>query len=361
MSELPNNTGLTIIDKEGNVNLEQIPAQEVQAYKDLANRLNENDSTSVMSFGSEIQNAIASQSDGFLKNARSSNSGEVGTLINELLAELNYVDIDELEESSFKRTLKKIPILNMLVSKVEKIFQKYDKIAVNIDKISNKVKAGIITSNKDNAMLQTMFEGNIKLIQEIEKLIIAGNLKFQEASQDLQMMEANPAQFQDYQIADKRDFINRLDRRLADIKVVRYIMLQSLPQIRMVQSNNISIAEKAQTILTTTLPVWKNQLSLAVAMYRQKQNIEIQKKISSTTEDILRKNAEMLGQNARDVARANEQSIVSLDTLRTTTQQLISTLNEVKQIQQKGTEERRMLDTELQNLENELKKGVSQT
>ncbi|MNS29752.1 TelA-like protein [compost metagenome] len=361
MADLSTNTNLSVIDKEGNVNLTQIPPAEVQAYRDLASRLNENDSTSVMNFGADIQNAIAGQSDGFLKNARSSNSGEVGNLINELLAELNYVDIDELEQSSFKRALKKIPILNMLVSKVEKIFQKYDKIAVNIDRISNKVKAGIITSNKDNAMLQTMFDGNIRLIQEIEKLIIAGNLKFEEASNDLRMMEADPSQFQDYQIADKRDFINRLDRRLADIKVVRYIMMQSLPQIRMVQSNNISIAEKAQTILTTTLPVWKNQLSLAVAMYRQKQNIEIQKKISSTTEDILRKNAEMLGQNARDVARANEQSIVSLETLRSTTQQLINTLTEVKQIQQKGTEERRLLDSELQNLETQLRKGVSHT
>ncbi|WP_129021797.1 toxic anion resistance protein [Edaphocola flava] len=359
MSDQSVNNQLSVIDKEGNVDLQQIPSQELQAYQELASRINENDASSVINFGSEIQNSIASQSDGFLKSVRGSNSGEIGTLINNLLTELNYVDIDELEQSSFKKALKKIPLLGMLVSKVEKILVKYDTIATNIDKISNKVKAGVITANKDNAMLQTMFDGNLKLIKEIERLIIAGNLKYKEAIADLSLMESAPERFQDYQIADKREFVNRLDRRMADLKVVRYIMLQSLPQIRLVQNNNVSIAEKAQTILTTTLPVWKNQLSLAIAMNRQKQSIEVQQKISSTTEDILRKNAELLGQNARNVAKANEQTIVSLDTLRSTTQQLISTLNEVKQIQEKGTEQRRVLDTELQNLETELRKGVA--
>jgi uncharacterized protein YaaN involved in tellurite resistance len=171
-------------------------------------------------------------------------------------------------------------------------------------------------------------------------------------------MEANVANYQDYQISDKRDFISRLDRRLADLKVVRFIILQSLPQIRLIQSNNISIAEKAQTILTTTLPVWKNQLTLAVAMHRQQQNIEIQKKVSSTTEEILRKNAQRLQQNTVDVARANEQTIVSVETLRETTSSLINTLNEVKQIQQQGAQNRIALDGELKNLEQTLKKQM---
>jgi uncharacterized protein YaaN involved in tellurite resistance len=126
----------------------------------------------------------------------------------------------------------------------------------------------------------------------------------------------------------------------------------------LIQNNNVSIAEKAQTILTTTLPVWKNQLTLAVAMHRQQQNIDIQKKVSSTTEEILRKNAQRLQQNTIDVARANEQTIVSIETLRDTTSSLINTLNEVKQIQQHGTQQRQQLDVELKTLEDTLKKQI---
>ncbi|WP_300671097.1 toxic anion resistance protein [Soonwooa sp.] len=346
------------IDKNGNVDLAQINTLDVQKYDGMANSIDEQNPNSIINFGSELQNSLANQSDSFLNNVRKSNSGEVGDLINKLLVELNYVDVDELEGNSVKNFLKKIPFLKNMVTSVETMFVKYDKIVNNISDISNKVNAGIITSTKDNAVLQTIFTSNIESVKKIEDYIIAGTIRQQKASEELAQMETNPANYQDYQISDKRDFVNRLDRRLADLKVVRFIILQSLPQIRLIQNNNVSIAEKAQTILTTTLPVWKNQLTLAVAMYRQQQNIDVQKKVSSTTEEILRKNAQRLQQNTIDVAKANEQTIVSIDTLRDTTSTLINTLNEVKQIQQQGAQSRQQLDVELKNLEDTLKKQI---
>lgn len=348
------NTNLAI-DKSGNVDLAQLQPVDLQKYDSIATTIDEQNPNSIMNFGSDLQNSLASQSDSFLNNVRKSNSGEVGELINKLLVELNYVDVDEIEGSSVKKFLKKIPFLGKMVSSVETLFVKYDKIVTNISDISNKVNAGIINSTKDNAVLQTIFISNVDAVKKIEDYIIAGTVKFQQSSEELAQMEANVANYQDYQISDKRDFIARLDRRLADLKVVRFIILQSLPQIRLIQSNNISIAEKAQTILTTTLPVWKNQLTLAVAMHRQQQNIDIQKKVSSTTEEILRKNAQRLQQNTVDVARANEQTVVSVETLRETTTSLINTLNEVKQIQQQGAQNRIALDGELKNLEQTLK------
>lgn len=347
-----------LIDKDGNVDLTNISESEAGNFKSISNQLVESDTNSILNFGADIQNTIAKQSDTFLNNVRTYNSGEVGSLINELLTELNYVDVDQLEQSPFKRALSKIPLLGKLVTDVKKLFQQYDKITVNVEKISNKVKAGMINSVKDNSSLQTMFDGNVNLIKEMENHIIAGQIRFKELNEELAVMEANPTQYQDYQIADKRNFINRLDKRLADMKVVRFIMLQSLAQIRVVQNNNTSIAEKAQSILTTTMPVWKNQLTLAVALQRQKQNIEVQKKVSETTNTILQKNAEMLKQNSIAVAKENENTIVSLDTLRSTTKSLIETLTEVKQIHEQGTETRRQLDAGLQSLEAELKKGV---
>lgn len=353
-----NATPAVLVDREGNVNLTQLPSEDRQKYEALANSIDEANPGSIVNFGAELQKTLSNQSDNFLGNVRRSNSGEVGGLINDLLVELNYVDVEELNGNKVKSFLSKLPFMKKVMTQVENLFAKYDKIINNIEQISYKVNAGIITSTKDNAVLQTIFESNVNSIKQIEDLVIAGNIRMERAAVELAQMEANPQNFQDYQIADKRDFIARLDRRMADLKVVRVIMMQSLPQIRLVQNNNVSIAEKAQTILTTTLPVWKNQLSLAVAMYRQQQNIEIQQKVSSTTEEILRKNAERLGQNSINVARANEQTIVSIDTLRETTSMLINTLNEVKQIQKQGADNRRKLDQDLQTLENELKANV---
>ncbi|MDR4893906.1 MULTISPECIES: toxic anion resistance protein [unclassified Chryseobacterium] len=347
-----------LVDREGNVNLTQLQSEEREKYEVLANSIDEANPGSIVNFGAELQKTLTNQSDSFLGNVRRSNSGEVGGLINDLLVELNYVDVEELNGNKVKSFLSKLPFMKKVMTQVENLFAKYDKIINNIEQISYKVNAGIITSTKDNAVLQTIFESNVNSIKQIEGLVIAGNIRMERAAAELAQMETNPQNFQDYQIADKRDFIARLDRRMADLKVVRVIMMQSLPQIRLVQNNNVSIAEKAQTILTTTLPVWKNQLSLAVAMYRQQQNIEIQQKVSSTTEEILRKNAERLGQNSINVARANEQTIVSVETLKETTSMLINTLNEVKQIQKQGADNRRKLDQDLQTLEHELKANV---
>ncbi|KQT17154.1 tellurite resistance protein [Chryseobacterium sp. Leaf404] len=347
-----------MVDRDGNVNLNQIQEADRQKYELMANAIDESNPGSIVNFGSDLQKTLANQSDSFLGNVRRSNSGEVGELINNLLIELNYVDVDEINNGGVKGFLSRLPFMKKMMTQVDNLFAKYDKITSNIDQISHKVHAGIITSTKDNAVLQTIFDSNVNSIKAIEDLVIAGNLRMEKAARELADMENNIQNFADYQIADKRDFINRLDRRLADLKVVRLIMMQSLPQIRLVQNNNVSIAEKAQTILTTTLPVWKNQLSLAVAMHRQQQNIEVQQRVSQTTEDILRKNAERLGQNSINVAKANEQTIVSAETLKETTAMLINTLNEVKQIQKQGTESRRKLDQDLQTLESELKANI---
>lgn len=354
----PSTPPAPLVDRDGNVNLTQMQTEERQKYQSLADSIDETNPGSIVNFGADLQRTLSNQSDSFLGNVRRSNSGEVGELINNLLIELNYVDVEELNQNKFKSFLSKLPFMKTVMTQIENLFTKYDKIINNIDQIAYKVNAGIITSTKDNAVLQTIFESNVNAIKQIEELVIAGNLRMEKAAAELAAMEAAPQNYQDYEIADKRDFIARLDRRLADLKVVRLIMMQSLPQIRLVQNNNVSIAEKAQTILTTTLPLWKNQLSLAVAMYRQQQSIEIQQKVSATTEEILRKNAERLGQNSINVARANEQTVVSVETLRETTAKLINTLNEVKQIQKQGAEGRRKLDQDLMTLEHELKANV---
>lgn len=347
------------LDKDGNVNLAVVTPEEETKYKEIGKSLEPSDVNSILNYGSDAQNSMEKYSNDFLSSVRTYNSGEVGGLINELLTELNYIDVGELEQTGVKGFFSKIPFLKNLFVDVKKLFQKYDVVINNVDKITNKVKAGRLNSIKDNSSLQTMFDSNVSYIHQMEELIISGQLKYNELSLKLAEMEGRPADYQDYEIADLRDFLSRLDKRLADMKIVRFIMIQSLAQIRVVQNNNTSIAEKAQSIVSTTIPVWKNQLTLAVALQRQKANVEMQKKISDTTNTILQKNADMLKQNSIDVARENEKTVVSIDTLKMTTQSLIETLNEVKQIHEAGAQSRRVLDGELKTLETELKKNVT--
>ncbi|ASU36566.1 toxic anion resistance protein [Mucilaginibacter xinganensis] len=353
------NTTPVKLDKEGNVDLANISPDEVKKYSEISKAIDPKDVNSILNYGTEVQSSMEKYSNTFLTSVRTYNAGEVGGLINELLTELNYIDVDELNQNAFTSFISHIPFVKKLVFDAKKLFQKYDTVINNIDKITNKIKAGRINSIKDNASLQTMFDSNVSYIHQMEELIISGQLKLTELNEQLAQMDANPSAYNDYEIADMRDFTNRLDKRLADLKVVRFIMLQSLAQIRVVQNNNTSIAEKAQSIVSTTIPVWKNQLTIAVALNRQKENVEMQKKISDTTNTILQKNAELLKQNSIDVARENEKTVVSLDTLKKTTASLIETLTEVKRIHEEGTQNRKTLNTELQTLETELKKTVT--
>ncbi len=347
------------LDKEGNVNLATLSDEEARKFNAMNQSLQPGDVNSILNYGVDVQNSMERYSNEFLTSVRTFNSGEVGGLINDLLTELNYIDVDELEQSGMKQFLSKIPFLKKLVVDAKKLFQKYDTVVGNIDKITNKIKAGRLNSIKDNSSLQTMFDNNVTYIKQMEDLIISGQLKYNELNEKLAEMEGRAADYQDYEIADMRDYINRLDKRLADMKIVRFIMIQSLAQIRVVQNNNTSIAEKAQSIISTTIPVWKNQLTIAVALQRQKANVEMQKKISDTTNTILQKNAEMLKQNSIDVAKENEKTVVSVETLKRTTQSLIETLHEVKRIHDEGNQSRKVLNSELQNLEAELKKNVT--
>ncbi|MDP4149563.1 MAG: toxic anion resistance protein [Bacteroidota bacterium] len=347
------------LDKDGNVDLSLITPDDAQKYGAISKTLNPADSNSILNFGNDAQSSMEKYSNDFLVSVRTFNSGEVGGLINDLLMQLNMIDVDELNQSGIKSFLSRIPFIKTLVFDAKKLFAKYDTVVGNIDKITTKIKTGRLNSIKDNSSLQTMFDSNVNYIKQMEDLIIAGRLKYNELQQKLTEMEANAANYNDYEIADLRDFVGRLDKRLADMKTVRFIMMQSLAQIRVVQNNNTSIAEKAQSIVSTTIPVWKNQLTIAVALQRQKANVEMQKKISDTTNTILQKNADMLKQNSIDVARENEKTVVSIDTLKRTTQSLIETLTEVKRIHDEGAQNRVALNADLQNLETELKKNVT--
>lgn len=350
-----------VINEKGEVNLSLLSPQQIEKCKTLNKSLVVTDINSISNYGSDLQHTMTQYSNNFLKAVRGSQGGEVGELINNLLTELDYVDVDELKEPSVvKKIVRKIPILKHLVGTVEKVLHKYDSIQKNVDTIQKKIEVTRLTAMRDNNALQTMFENNIQYGKQVDELIIAGKLKLQEVNEQLKEMLSNPQNYESHEIQDVQEFAHNLERRLSDMMTLRYVVKQSLPQIRTVQYNNIAIADKAQSIIATTIPVWKNQLSIAVALHNQKGNIEAHRKVTETTNTIIRKNAEMLRQNSVEVARENERSVVDIETLRDSTQHLIETIKEVKQIHEEGAAKRRAAEAEIMKIETELENSMVQ-
>lgn len=350
-----------VIDENGNVNLSALSKEQIEKCSKLNKSLIVTDINSISNYGSDLQHTMTRYSNEFLSAARASQGGEVGELINSLLSELEYVNVDELRTpSKLKKIIRRIPIIRNIVGNVSKMLKKYDSIQKNVSDIEKKIQATRLTAMKDNNALQTMFDNNVEYGKQIEELIIAGKLKLNEVNSKLKEMTDNPQNYEVHEIQDVQEFSHNLERRLNDMVTLRYVVRQSLPQIRTVQYNNIAIADKAQSIIATTIPVWKNQLSIAVALHNQQSNIEAHRKVSETTNTIIKKNAELLKLNSTEVARENERSVVDIETLRESTQQLIDTIKEVKQIHDEGAEKRRAAEAEIMKIETELDNSLIQ-
>ena len=347
-----------LMDNEGNINLSIIDDVSIQKYKNISSQLTPSDPNSIINFGSETQSSVASFSDSFLTNVRSNDAGDVGVYINNLLTEIGHIDIDRLEQTPMKRFLMSLPFVKHIVMNTKKLFQQYDTVSANVNKIATQINTGRLNSIKDNGIMNSMFIKKLESISQLEELIIAAQIKLNESSEELVEMKKQSANYQDYEISDKENFNIRLDKRIADLKVSRFISIQSIAQIKIIQNTNLVIAEKAQTILNTTIPLWKDQLMLAVSLYRQSQNIEMQKKVSDTTNAMLLKNSELLKTNSITAARESEKTIVSIETLRKTTKDLTDTLVEMKRIHDEGTATRKLLSKDLSSLENEVKANV---
>lgn len=353
-------TVLKRVYENGEVNLSNLSKDEIDKYNRLNSSLQINDINSITSYGSELQTSMTKYSNDFLNAVRTSRCGEIGTLIDDLLTELGYVDINDFDEvSPLKKFLMSIPIIKSLFKSVEKAMRKYDSIAKNVDDISKKIGAMRLLAVRDNNALQVMFDNNISYGEQIEELIIAGKLKLEEVNNKIDEMNVNADQYDSYEIHDVEMFKNNLERRLTDMLTLRYVIKQSLPQIRTVQFNNLAIADKAQSIISTTIPVWRNQLSIAVALNNQKNSIEAQRKISDTTNKILLKNAEILKNNSIYVAKESERSVVDVETLRETTVKLIDTLNEIQNIHKEASNNRKMIESDLIKIENQLETAMT--
>lgn len=347
------------LSDQGEIDVNLIPSKKRAYYNEIAKVLDEKDLTSIANYGSDLQRAMDTYSSDFLKQSFDSrNSIESAQLISNLLGELHEVNIDDLEApSAVKRFLRKIPVLRKLVVSVEQIKAKYDTIEKNIDGIVQKLETARQISIRDNNNLQKQFENNVDYVEQLGELIIAGKIKSQELDSIIGDMKAKSEEFDDYQISDVEEYKNALDKRLTDLTMLRYAFKQSLTQIRIIQRTNIMNANNTEQQIAMTIPLWKNQLSLAVALYDQKQTLEISSKVADTTNEIFKKNAEMMKTQAIEVAKQNQRTVIDIETLRKTTSDLLATVEGVQKAQIEGAQKRAAAEQELFKLE----KQMSQT
>ena len=341
------------LNDDGSVDTSLMTPEQKRRYTEIAKVLNEKDLTSVTSYGSDLQKAMDTYSSDFLKQSFSRETNiESAQLISNLLGELHEVDIDDLEApNAWKKFLRKLPLVKKLVTSVEQIKAKYNTIEKNIDGILDKLEAGRQIAIRDNNLLEKQFRNNCDYVDQLEELIIAGKIKSDELEKLIGDMKGNPEEYEEYQISDIEEYKNSLDKRLHDLTVLRYAFKQSLVQIRIIQRTNMMSANNTEAQIALTVPLWKNQLSLAVALYNQKNVIEMSGKVADATNKILTKNAEMMKTQAIEVANQNQRSVIDIETLRKSTADLLATVEGVQKANKEGAEKRANAEAELRKLE----------
>lgn len=340
--------------------IDKLPAERQEQAKQLAAKIDANDAQSVISYGSAAQAKLSEFSQSMLNHVQAQDIGPVGDSLTELMYRLQEANPDELragEGNIFQRVFGKVK------QSIYEVTAKYQKIGAQIDKISvklDKEKDGLL---KDNLMLEQLYQKNKDYFVALNIYIAAGELKMEELQTTIipeAMKRAEETGDQmDVQIAnDYTQFLDRLDKRTHDLRLARQITIQQAPQIRLIQNTNQALAEKIQASIATAIPLWKNQVVIALTLLRQKDAVTAQRQVSETTNDLLKKNSEMLKISAIETAKENERGIVDIETLQTTQNDLIETIQETLRIQKEGKEKRRHAEVELGHMEEDLKQKL---
>lgn len=340
--------------------IDTLPVEYRQKAVELAAQINPKDQQAIVQFGTAAQAKLSDFSHSMLDHVQKKDTGPIGDILKELMQKLEQVNPEELsgeKKSFFKR------MFNRVSSSVNEILSKYQKIGAQIDKIGVKLDHQKNTLLSDIRMLEELFHKNKEYFDGLNIYIAAGELRLDELREkDIPALKRKAEQSDDqmvYQeLNDLVQFADRLEKRLHDLKLSRQITIQSAPQIRMIQNMNQALVEKIQSSILTAIPLWKNQITIALTLYRQKRAVEAQKQVSKTTNELLLKNAEMLKTNSIETAIENERGLVDIETLKKTQENLITTLQETIRIQHEGRIKRQQAEQELMKMEDQMKQTL---
>lgn len=327
--------------------------EQKQMVSEFVEKIDLRNSNAILQYGAGTQKKMADFSEKALENVRTKDMGEIGNMLTDLVGELKNFDVEE-EEKGFGAFFKK------RANKLTELKAKYDKTEVNVNKITAALESHQIQLIKDAQMLDRMYEMNLNYFKELSMYILAGKKKLQVARETeltaLREKAAASGLPEDAQAAkDYEGLIDRFEKKLHDLELTRTIALQTAPQIRLVQGSNTVMAEKIQSTIVNTIPLWKSQMVIALGVEHSTQAAEAQRAVSDMTNELLKKNADRLKTATIEAAKESERGIVDIETLRHTNESLISTLDEVMKIQTEGRAKRAAAEGELQNMENELK------
>lgn len=335
---------------------EEILSEEERAQvAAFAKQIDLKNSTAILQYGAGTQKKMADFSENALDNVRSKELGEVGELLSDVVTELK--DFDEEDTKGFLGIFKKSS------NKLEALKNKYAKAETNVNQICKVLEGHQVQLLKDVAVLDKMYELNLTYFKELTMYVLAGKKKLQEVrSTELKELTEKAQRTgapEDAQaVKDLDAMCNRFEKKIHDLELTRTICMQTAPQIRLVQSNDTLMAEKIQSTVVNTIPLWKSQMVLSLGVEHSAQAAEAQRRVTDMTNELLKKNAEKLKLATVEVAQESERGIVDIETLKATNENLISTLDEVMRIQQEGRAKRQEAESEMLRMENDLKQKL---
>ena len=341
---------------EKSLNYDELTQEEKNAIDEFNSQLDLTDAAQILQYGASTQEKISKFSDTILEDVRTRNAGEVGDQLANLVGQIKSFD---REVGGEKKGLF-AKLFSNARREFDSLVAKYSKIEKNIDTIEDSLKKDRIQMLKDITIFDEMYEKNLEYFKEISLYIIAGDKKLKELREvELPKLQEAAKQSGDQldvqKVNDMETLINRFEKKIYDLKTTRIISIQMAPQIRLLQSNDAELVEKIQSSITNTIPLWKNQMVLALGLNNAKQALKSQQAVSQLTNDMLVKNSETLKQGSIDIAKESERAIVDVETLQKTNQNLIETLDSVIKVHEEGRIKRAEAEKTLQNIEKELK------
>lgn len=344
---------------EQSLNYDVLTQEEKDAINEFNQKIDVHDATQILQYGAKAQTKISQFSDNVLENVKTQSTGETGKLLADLVAEIKSFDSDIASEN--KTGLGKL--FNNAKRQLDRIMARYSKIETNVDSIEANLEKHKLQMLKDITIFDTMYEKNLEYFKELSLYIIAGEKKLEELRNvtlpELQKKAQESGEQLDAQkVQDMENTINRFEKKIYDLKTTRIISIQMAPQIRLLQNNEAELVEKIQGSLINTIPLWKNQMVLALGINNAKQAIGAQKAVTDLTNDMLQKNSELLKQGSIEIAKESERAIVDIETLQKTNRDIIETLDQVIQIHENGRIKRQEAEEELLNIEKELKEKM---
>lgn len=349
--ELSDNDDLKIQNAE--MDQSMLTAEEKKIVDDFANQIDLNKSNQILQYGVGAQKKIADFSETALNNVKTKDLGEIGDMLSGVVTELKSFDIEEDEKGFFG-------IFKKSSNKITSMKAKYDKAEVNINRIVEVLEANQIHLLKDIAMLDKMYELNKTYFKELSMYILAGKKKLEKVQAEelpalLEKSKKSSLPEDAQAFNNLVGIVNRFEKKIHDLELTRMVSIQMAPQIRLVQGSDTIMAEKIQSTIVNTIPLWKSQMVLALGLNNSTQAAKAQREVSDMTNQLLKKNAEKLKMATVETAKESERGIVDVETLRFTNESLISTLDEVMRIQTEGHQKRKEAEIELNKIEGELK------